>query len=106
MLPGDLLDTMAGEGFGTQKPTDRKAIERMLGLDVPVHVQYGRWLGGLLLRGTLGRSMLEQIPVEEKLLAHLPVTLELGVLGILIGLLIALPVGAINLNRDKLEPIL
>ena len=26
-LPGDLIDTMAGEGYGTQKPTDRKAIE-------------------------------------------------------------------------------
>ena len=99
-LPGDLIDTMAGEGYGTQKPTDRKAIEQMLGLDVPVHVQYGRWLGGLLLRGTLGRSMTEQIPVEEKLLAHLPVTLELGILGILIGLLIALPVGIYSALRQ------
>ena len=99
-LPGDLIDTMAGEGYGTQKPTDRKAIEQMLGLDVPVHVQYGRWLGGLLLHGTLGRSMIEQIPVEEKLLAHLPVTLELGILGILIGLLIALPVGIYSALRQ------
>ena len=99
-LPGNLLDTMAGEGFGVQKPTDRKAIERMLGLDVPVHAQYGRWLGGLLLRGTLGRSMIEQIPVEEKLLAHLPVTLELGILAILIGLLIALPVGIYSALRQ------
>ena len=99
-LPGNLLDTMAGEGFGVQKPTDRKAIERMLGLDVPVHAQYGRWLGGLLLRGTLGRSMIEQIPVEEKLLAHLPVTLELRILAILIGLLIALPVGIYSALRQ------
>ena len=67
---------------------------------MPVHALYGRWLGGLLLRGTLGRSMTEQILVEEKPLAHLPVPLELGILGILIGLLIALPVGTYSALRQ------
>ena len=51
---------------------DREAIEHMLGLDVPVHVQYGRWIGVLpspdwvtgeshfngILQGTLGESLL------------------------------------------------
>ncbi len=32
---------------------DREALERMLGLDVPAYVQYGRWIGGILLRGLL-----------------------------------------------------
>ena len=33
---------------------DREALERKLGLDVPVYVQYGRWIGGILLHGSLG----------------------------------------------------
>ena len=37
---------------------DREALERRLGLDVPVWVQYGRWLGGIVLRGNLGESLM------------------------------------------------
>ena len=100
-IPGDIIDVIAGRvEMQSGGEIDREAVKRRLGLDVPVYVQYGRWLGGLLLRGTLGRSMTEQIPVEEKLLAHLPVTLELGILGILLGLLIALPVGIYSALRQ------
>ena len=37
---------------------DREALERKLGLDVPVYVQHGRWVGNILLHGTLGESLL------------------------------------------------
>ena len=80
---------------------DREALERKLGLDVPVWVQYGRWLGGILLHGTLGESLLGGFTVEEKILARLPVTIELGVLAIVIGLLIALPVGIYSAIRQN-----
>ena len=39
---------------------DRAALEQMLGLDQPVYVQYGRWLGDILLHGSLGRSLIRQ----------------------------------------------
>ena len=78
---------------------DREALERKLGLDVPVHVQYGRWLGGILLHGSLGEPLRGGLTVEEKILARLPVTIELGVLAIVIGLLIALPVGIYSAIR-------
>ena len=59
-IPGDVIDTMAGrlEAMGAGANIDREAVERMLGLDQPVYVQYGRWMGGILLRGTLGNSLL------------------------------------------------
>ena len=58
----------------------------MLGLDVPGHVQYGRWIGGVLRHGSLGHSLLgNRGAVEEKIIDRLPVTIELGVLAILIG---------------------
>ena len=79
---------------------DREAYERMLGLDVPVYVQYGRWIGGIFLHGTLGSSLLGQGTVEEKIIGRLPVTVELGLMAILIGLAIALPVGIYSAIRQ------
>ena len=73
----------------------------MLGLDVPVHVQYGRWIGGILRHGSLGHSLIgSRGAVEAKIIDRLPVTIELGVLAILIGLAIALPVGIYSAMRQ------
>ena len=93
---------------------DREALEHMLGLDVPVHVQYGRWIGVLptpdwvtgeshfrgLLQGTLGESLMGAFTIEERIIDRLPVTIELGVIAIIIGLLIALPVGIYSAIRQ------
>ena len=48
-IPGDMVDTLAAQimAQGTGDYIDREAMERMLGLDVPVYVQYGRWIGVL-----------------------------------------------------------
>ena len=47
-IPGDVIDVMVERmtsfGVATDQ-VDREALERMLGLDVPVYVQYGRWIG-------------------------------------------------------------
>ena len=87
----------------------------MLGLDLPVHVQYGRWIGVLptpdwvtgeshfkgVLQGTLGRPLLgAHLSVEERIIERLPVTIELGLLAIVIGLVIALPVGIYSAIRQ------
>ncbi len=114
-IPGDVIDAMAGTIDSTQMDLDREAVERILGLDVPVYVQYGRWIGVLpspdwitkeshfngILQGTLGQSLIGgQRPIEEQILAKLPVTIELGVLAIVIGLVIALPVGIYSAIRQ------
>ena len=98
-IPGDVIDVMAGRAEWWEGGVDREAVERMLGLDLPVHVQYGRWIGGIL-RGTLGESMMGGWRIEERMLGRLPVTVELGVLAILIGLVIALPVGIYSAVRQ------
>ena len=99
-IPGDIVDFFADTSFGQGKVVDEEALRRMLGLDVPVHVQYGRWMGDIFLHGTLGRSLWGVAAVEEKILGRLPVTIELGVLSIVIGLLIALPVGIYSAIRQ------
>ena len=104
-LPGNAVDVMmarlgAAEGASAMADFDREKVVRMLGLDVPPHVQYVRWLGGIFLRGTLGDSLLGGFTVEEKIIGRLPITVELGVLSILIGLVIAMPVGIYSAVRQ------
>ena len=98
-LPGDVIDMMVSRmNFGGV--VDRELIERRLGLDLPTHVQYGRWMGGILLHGSLGQSLLTRESVEQAILERLPVTIELGLMAILIGLVIALPVGIYSAIRQ------
>ncbi len=114
-IPGDIIDVMLDDIQWTAGDIDREALERMLGLDVPVHVQYGRWIGVLptpdwftgeshfrgLLQGTFGNSLFGGAwAVEELIIGRLPVTIELGVMAIVIGLAIALPVGIYSAIRQ------
>ena len=118
-IPGDVIDLMVARNLGPDSgyggTVDREAVERMLGLDVPVWVQYGRWIGVLptpdwrtgephfrgFLQGTLGDSLMGGLwTVEEKLIERLPVTIELGLMAIMIGLVIALPVGIYSAIRQ------
>ena len=114
-IPGDTIDAMLSRTEFIGREVDREALEHMLGLDVSVHVQYGRWIGVLstpdwvtgeshfrgLLQGTLGQSLIGgAVSVEEEILGRLPVTIELGLMAIVIGLLIALPVGIYSAIRQ------
>ena len=100
-LPGDAIDVMLDKaGWIGAVNVDRAALEQMLGLDRPAYVQYGRWIGGIVLRGTLGESLWGGEAIESKIIERLPVTLELGFLAIVIGLLIALPVGVYSAIRQ------
>ena len=100
-LPGDAIDVMLDKaGWIGAVNVDRAALEQMLGLDRPAYVQYGRWIGGIVLRGTLGESLWGGQAIEGKIIERLPVTLELGFLAIVIGLLIAVPVGVYSAIRQ------
>ena len=94
-----MLGRMEYRGTGAGE-VDREALEHMLGLDVPVYVQYGRWIRDVLLHGTLGESLFGGFRVEERILGRLPVTIQLGVMSLVIGLVIALPVGIYSAIRQ------
>ena len=100
-IPGDVIDIMVDKmELDAGGDVDREAIERLLGLDVPVYVQYGRWVGGIFLHGTLGESLWGGWTVEGRIVGRLPLTIELGVMAIVIGLLIALPAGIYSAIRQ------
>ena len=98
-IPGDVVDAMVSRNDYLALEVDADALRRELGMDRPLPLQYARWMGGLV-RGSLGQSLLGNWTVEEKLLERLPITLELGFLAIVVGLLIAVPVGVYSALRQ------
>ena len=101
LLPGDFVDILLSDYQYGATEVDRERFREMLGLNVPAHIAYARWVSGILLHGTLGESLLRgHKPVEGKILDRVPVSLELGGAALLIGLLIALPVGIYSAVRQ------
>ena len=99
-IPGDVIDVMQEEFTFTAGEIDREGLERALGLDQPIPVQYGRWIGDIVLHGDLSKSLLGRFSVREKIAGRLPVTIQLGATALVIGLLIALPVGIYSAIRQ------
>jgi len=99
LIPGDVIDAMAAGAWGIEQ-MDRTAIEEALGLDVSIPVQYGRWIGNIILHGDLGTSLWKDTPVVELIAEKWPVTFELGFLGLIVAQLIALPVGIYSALRQ------
>jgi peptide/nickel transport system permease protein len=98
LVPGDQLTTLIGEQVVGK--ADRAALKRDLGLDKPLYVQYGSFVGGVL-RGDLGTGTFDKQPVREKIARRLPVTLELTALSVLIAVAIAMPIGVLSAIRKN-----
>ncbi len=93
MIPGDVIDLMLSQNDVQADKKSREDVIAALGLDVPIWQQYFRWVGAIVFRGDLGNSLWQGTPVTELLAARLPVTAELGFIGLIFALLIALPIG-------------
>jgi len=92
IIPGSIIDLMVTQD-AVLKEMDREAIERALGLDKPIHVQYGVWLRDIITKGDLGKSLWRKTSVTGDIITRLPITFELGLMAIIIALVIAFPVG-------------
>jgi peptide/nickel transport system permease protein len=69
-------------------------IRRALGLDQPLHIQYGRYLWNIL-HGDLGRSWMFRRPVTEAVFGRLPASIQLGLAAALVELVVGGAIGAI-----------
>jgi peptide/nickel transport system permease protein len=79
--------------------TAKQQVRHDLGLDKPLLQQYGEYLGGLL-KGDLGDSFITKQPVVEELKRRMPVSVELGLLSLLVALVVSVPVGIISAIRQ------
>jgi len=100
LIPGDIVSLIAGQMSQFGGTVDKAVIAHTLGLDVPIYVQYGRWIGNIILHGDFGVSLWRNVPVTEEILSRWPVTLELGILGLIISQIIALPIGIYSALRQ------
>ena len=100
LIPGDIIDSIIAETAMRGGALDREEIERLLGLDVPIYVQYGRWMGDIFLHGSLGVSLRTGEAVTATILSRIGVTFELGFLAIVLALLYSLPIGIYSAIRQ------
>lgn len=99
LTPGDPALLLAGD-FATPEQVAR--IRSVLGLDQPLHVQYGVYLANML-RGDLGESIYFREPAMGLVLERLPATLGLTLAALVLAVAVALPLGITSaLRRDTL----
>jgi peptide/nickel transport system permease protein len=111
-IPGSVIDLMVAEmsqeaSLGQQISADY--IKESLGLDQPIHIQFLRWLGVMpqkdgkvsgVVEGNLGASLWSGRSITGEMAAKIPISLELGVLAILTGLIVAMPIGIYSAIRQ------
>jgi peptide/nickel transport system permease protein len=98
VMPGDALIALMGES-GNIGERELAQVRHQLRLDLPYYQQYGLWLWQLVsLRP--GDSIFTGEPITTSLSKAIPVTLELTLLALVLGLLIAVPIGVLSATRQ------
>ena len=98
VMPGDALIALMGES-GNVSDKDLAKIRKELGLDRPYHEQYLLWLWQMVTFNP-GHSIFTNEPIPVALKKAIPVTLELAGLAMILGLLIAVPIGVLSATRQ------
>ena len=92
LLPGDAVQEQLGQ---EATPEALAALRAQLGLDLPVHLRYLNWLGGLIT-GNPGISLVNGMPVDEMIASRLPNTLSLAAVTALVSVPLALTIGILS----------
>jgi peptide/nickel transport system permease protein len=80
-------------------PAAVATLERQMGLDRPLPVQYLSWIGGIVTRFDFGTSLISRQPISGEVARRLPATVTLAFVALLIGLSLALPAGILSALR-------
>ena len=94
-IPGNPAQNIAGPNA---TPEQLAALEARLGLDRPLWMQYLVWLRNVFT-GDLGVSYINKFPVREIIGQRIPATFELAIASLIIGIIIALPLGILSALR-------
>ncbi len=102
VLPGDIIYTVLGDTLVNVPQSEIEALKKEVGLDKPLYEQYVTWIAAAM-KGDLGKSLRYRQPVSDMIASRLPVTLELGVLALLLSVIVGIPVGVLAaLRQDTL----
>jgi peptide/nickel transport system permease protein len=102
LAPGNIVDIIF-ESAGYVDQADKRQLERELGVDRPIAVQYARWMGELL-QGDLGKSYRYDMRAWVIIKPRLPVTIELALLALIFSILLGVPAGVVSAARQN-QPI-
>ncbi|MBP2665820.1 MAG: gsiC 1 [Firmicutes bacterium] len=89
LTPGDPAAVILGSDA---TDFDLARLREQLGLNLPIYVQFGRWLWGVL-QGNLGWSIFMDMPVTTAIWQHLGPTVSLTVMAEAIAIVLAIPIG-------------
>jgi peptide/nickel transport system permease protein len=95
VIPGDPAQIILGI---QATPEILQELRHKMGMDLPLIVQYGQWLGGLL-RGDFGQSIAYDVPITALILSRMEVTVPLAILSILFAVLFSIPLGIYAATR-------
>ncbi|MBI4338328.1 MAG: ABC transporter permease [Chloroflexi bacterium] len=98
LVPGDVVAAMAGDASVSE--ADRQIIQRQLGLDRPLVVQFVVWFGNVL-QGDFGQSIWEKRPVVDMLKERIPRSLELTAIAVTLGVVWGITLGVISAIRRR-----
>lgn len=96
MAPGDPMDMYVEAQ--RQRQVDPQVIEffrQKYGLDLPIHVQYGKWLGNVV-KGDFGESFRYRRPVLDLIAERIPYTLQLTLLALLFSTILGIVLGIVS----------
>src|SRR5258706_15501939 len=96
-LPGDPAAYFAGPA-ATKEAVEQVRVQ--LGLDKPLYIQFGLYVRDLA-RGDLGNSLTTGQPVGQEIKNRLPASAELTLLGLIVSMLIAVPLGILAATRPN-----
>ncbi|MBI4299669.1 MAG: ABC transporter permease [Chloroflexi bacterium] len=100
LVPGDVIDAMAAQQTTITGDAAAK-IRHDIGLDRPFYRQYLTWMKGLFT-GNWGSSIFIGTPVRTNISKALPVSLEIGILALILAICIGIPIGVLSaLRQDK-----
>ncbi len=94
LVPGNIVDILF-DTAGFVDPEEKAQIEKELGLDQPIPVQYAQWMIGLF-KGDLGYSYVSEQPTIEELAPRIPITAKLAVLALFFSVIFGVPLGVIS----------
>jgi peptide/nickel transport system permease protein len=94
--PGDFVTTMVSRiaaAGGRDIPELEAQMRELYGLDQPVHVQYIKWIGNIIVKGDFGYSLTYRRDAREIILERLPMTFAISLLSIVFIWVVALAIG-------------
>jgi peptide/nickel transport system permease protein len=99
LVPGNIADILF-DAAGMINPAEKAHLEKELGLDRPIAIQYVGWIGGLL-HGDLGYSYVSEKPALDEIAPRIPITAKLAALALAFSVLFGIPLGVISAVRQN-----